>query len=217
MNITLKLRSLGHIASLELYGTRQFCEQATSSFEGRIRKYKKELEDAPSRGTQPDDDYVVDLFGELNSHKQSVCGFGLLMVYATLETYFHAIYEMTTIIATDPQLREVVKVQSWLTLDAFKDFSKRLGVDVTIAPYNWRELKKLQDLRNTIAHQMSQVTEDNVHHLGECNYELGQDLDLKLQDVMDSAKLVEETIQLYGTSYEAILKHKGLVEKNTLS
>ena len=54
------------------------------------------------------------------------------------------------------------------------------------------------------------------HWSGE-RYELGQDLDLKLQDVMDSAKLVEETIQLYGTSYEAILKHMGLVEKNTLS
>lgn len=210
MNITLKLRSFGDLARLELCGTRELCEQAATFFEKRITKHQKELEDAISRGSQPGNDYVVDLFGELNSHKQSVCGFGLLMVYATLETYFYAIYEMTTIIATDPQLREVVKVQSWLTLDAFKDFSKRLGVDVTIAPYNWHELKKLQDLRNTIAHQMSQVTEDNFHHLGKYGYKLGQDLDLKLQDVIDSAKLVEETTLLYGTSYEAILKNKGL-------
>jgi hypothetical protein len=132
------------------------------------------------------------------------------MVYSVLERFFFRVWEWTRYISTRPELRDAVVPddQRGLDLDGYKRFFKRIGTDLDMLPFDFRELQKLQRIRNAIVHQGGWVTERNENNLKPYGYHLRERILIDIADVEKRVLVVEDTCREFAALYVEALRKR---------
>src|SRR5579864_1196843 len=207
--IPMRVRVSADMDRLELRTLEEYCIHGEIFFAGRIKNFQKEFNKDPKSW---DIDHAVDMRNELETHLDYSNYFGLLMAFSSLERFLDRLYSQTKYTATKPALRDAMLERGgWLKVDDYRKFLKALGIDLTAARYKWHEIVKLNAFRDAIAHQGGAVTGDNENRLKHYKYKKGDWLNVTIDDVRKSIKLVQETVELLTTDYLKALRKKRLI------
>ncbi len=210
--VETQVRAALHLVRVELLGTREFCREAESFFQHKIKKFDRSVSEEPRPRDDDYDMYLADQRMELEERVELTGYFGIIMVCSTLEQFLHRIYGFTMNLAVRPQLEDVMPLVSrrWLPLSESQDLLKRIGVSGK--QFDWASLKNLQHLRNAIVHQGGRVTEHNIRFLRPLGYKEWQRITVSINDVQKNIKLVEKTTQGIGDAYLSALRKKKLID-----
>src|SRR5262249_13657018 len=104
------------------------------------------------------------------------------------------------------RLKLTKEKRSYLTLDGYKDSLKEVGITLTQSPFRWDDIRKLQTLRNAIAHQDGNVVPENLGKLRAYGYKkVGQEVNISDQYFQSVVTLVKESCRLLAQQYSAVL------------
>jgi hypothetical protein len=129
--------------------------------------------------------------------------FGVLGVYSVFERCLHETFD-------DMKRLKLIKDKQYqkkpfLTLDQYKDCFKPVGINLTQPPFGWDDIKKLQALRNAIAHQDGYVVPENLEKLKAYGYKVGEEVNISEQYFRSAVKLVKESCSLVAEKYSILL------------
>ena len=213
--IEVQIRAAQSMVRTELLVVREFCGEAESFFKHKLKRFERSvLEAPPAPQNDTDDMHLSDLRLELEERIELTGYFGVIMVFSTLERFFHHIYQSTMNLAVRPELAGVVSSLSdkWIALGEFRAFLKRMGVDDSGPRFDWDGIRKLHQLRNAIVHQGGMVTEANINSLSPYGYtEEFQRVTVPMSYVQETVRLVEETTKEIGDAYLSALRKKKLL------
>jgi hypothetical protein len=210
--IESQIRAANSLVQIELLEVREFCREAESFFKHKLKKFDQSVKEEPDPRSDENDMYLSDQRLELEGRVELTGYFGVIMVFSTLERFFHRIYEYTMNLAVEPELVEVVLWSSrtrWLNFGDFRGFLKQLGVDGK--QFDWAGIKKLHQLRNAIVHQGGMVTDTNLNSLSPYGYKESQRVKAPMIYVQESIRLVEKATKEIGEAYLSALAKKKLI------
>jgi HEPN superfamily RiboL-PSP-like protein len=205
------LRTPARLLEIDLEALREYCRQANSFFERRKQKFEKNISEKDPRSIDPDT--VVDARAEMEHHLDLNGYFGLLMTYSGFEEFLQDLYEYTRYLATVPSLRDLMRrhTKSWLKLDEYKSFFKEFDIDLSKSPFEWAKLKRLQRLRNLIAHQGGVVTSEYASSFPSEGYKEGDSLRISMKEVEQNIELVKVTADRLVKEFTDALRKKRLI------
>jgi len=179
------------LARMTLEELKRFCEEGTKHFDAELARLEMR---AKSASPQDDDesDYLANMMEELEGVLDLVQKFGIIGIYRALETF------LRTVVNQQREAGVVISDQKALYLDQLKVRLKKIGVELTQPPFQWREVQKLHKIRNCIVHNEGWVDKTDAAILK--NYQLsveeGHCLKLPKGYFLEALKLVDKTCEL---------------------
>lgn len=164
-------------------GTRQFNAQVA-----RLQMRAKEL--SPEDYDQTD--YLSDLMTELEGMRDLMQEFAIIGVFRSLERF------LRLFLNRQRHAGVVISDETARYLDSLKDQYKEIGIELTQPPFDWREIKKLQKIRNCIAHDEGWIDEKRAAELRSCQLSVKKNDWIKLPQgyFFEPLKLVDKTCEL---------------------
>jgi hypothetical protein len=177
------------LAEFSIGELRSLYHEAKNHFDLRLagleaRSKNVSLEDEES-------DYLAVWMEDVEGFLDLIEHFGVIGAYRTLEIFLSNVVD---------QLRKggFIEGKTERYLDGLKDQLKEIGVDLTRRPFRWQAIKKLQKIRNCIAHNEGWVDKRNVSKLKGCGLSVQEGHCLKLPKgyFLEASQLVYNTCQL---------------------
>jgi hypothetical protein len=208
--IDASLRAGLRIAEYDLETVDEFHKQTARYFQKKIEAFRTESVSHPDSYWKQDvgagitrGDLASEKLNELETLAQMNNRFGILGVFATFERLLLRIHQ-------DMMHLKLVRNRHFkrdhLTFYEYKDSLSEIGIYLTKAPFDWAKLRKLQTLRNAIAHQDGFVTEENINTLRSCGYKKeGESIDITDSYFNDSLNLVKRSCAQLVKSYSEVL------------
>jgi hypothetical protein len=177
------------LAEFSLSELRSFYHEATKHFGSRLAGFE-----ARFKNTSPEDeesDYLVGRIEEVEGFLDLVQNFGLVGVYRTFEMFLRNV--------VDQQRRAgVISGGTKRYVDDLKDQLKEIGVEMTQPPFQWQQIRKLQKIRNCIAHNEGWLDGERVSDLRGCGLPVQEGQYLRLPEgyFLEALELVDQTCRL---------------------
>jgi hypothetical protein len=196
----------------------EFYEQTARYFRKRIRTQKENYDAKPASYWEQDVGYGTtrgDLASEEYQESQEMLQlnsyFAVLTIFAAFERFLLRTFQ-------DMKGLKLVKdkwqkKQPYLTLDGYKDGLKAIGIHLAKPPFKWSDILRLQDFRNTIAHQNGFVTEENIKRLRGYRYKIGQRIDIEGKYFRTAVDLVKDSCSQLVNEYGGVLRKRGRRKK----
>jgi hypothetical protein len=190
------------LAEFSLSELRSFYHEATRHFGSRLAGLG-----ARSKNASPEDeesDYLAGKMEEVEGFLDLVQNFGLVGVYRTFEMFLRNV--------VDQQRRAgAISGKTGRHVDKLRKQLKELGVELTKPPFQWQEIKKLQKIRNCIAHNEGWVDKQYVSKLKGCGVpvEEGHRLRLPKGYFLEGLQLVAKTCSLVIEKCREARKPRG--------
>ena len=210
-NVATNVRAAESRCRIAVSDLRGFYLHAFGYFEHRTKELEREIAKTPPKNSE-DESFVGDTFAELKLGKTQSGYLCVLMMFSALERFLQDIHDLTMFLGTTAELRNVTLYsgQKRLSLDYFKSFFKRLGIDLCTAPYDWASVVRLQQYRNAIAHQGGMVTESNYRVLSPYGHALGEQIEISLEYVTGTGRLIDQTVTRFSNNYLVELQKRNL-------
>lgn len=131
------------LAQISIHELRTFYHDARGHFGSRVAGLE-----ALAEKTSPEDeesDYLVARMEEVEGFLDLVEYFGVIGAYRTFEIFLREVVNKL-------RNRGLVEGKTERYLDDLKDQFKEIGVWLVQPPFQWREIRKLQAIRNCIVH-----------------------------------------------------------------
>ena len=177
------------LAKFSIDELRSFHHVANNHFSLRLAGLE-----ARSEKVSPEDEESDDLAArmeELEGFMDLVEYFGVVGAYRTFEIFLHNVVN---------QLRNggFIEGKRERYLHDLKDRFNEIGVKLTQPPFHWQEIKKLQKIRNCIAHNEGWVDKRNVSKVRGCGLPVEEGHRLKLPKgyFLEASQLVDKTCAL---------------------
>jgi len=200
----------------DLHAATEFYEHTASSFKRRLRDIEREY-DKYSEG-ELNRDLGGTTTAELisNQYQESVAlsemngYFGVLSVHAVFDRFLFWVFQ-------DMKSLGIIKGETvskpWLLLDGYKDLFKKAGIILSQPPSNWNDLKKLQALRNVIAHHHGRVLKEHEKKLKPYGCKVGDPIVITEEYFRSAVRLVEETCSRIVKDYEVVIEKRSVKTK----
>ncbi len=207
-SLSLTVRIADRLCRSEINEMRDFYLHAGGYFDRRIKQLQQKVVRKPSNREY--EDFVANESLELKEHKNLAGYFAVLMMFSAFERFLQGLYDHTIFLSAVPELRDVVlqATQGRVSLESFKLFFKRLGIDLGKPTYNWDALIRLQRYRNTVAHQGGWVTESNFKSLAPYGHKLGEKLEVDIDYVTVTGKLIDGTTDQFSKDYLEVMDRR---------
>jgi hypothetical protein len=202
------LRAGLRIAEYDLEFADEFHNRTGRYFQKKIEAFKARADSHPDAYWEQDvggitrGELASEELRELESFAEMNNRFGVLAVFAAFERLVQRIHQdmMNQNLIHDRRFKKV-----YLTFDESKDSLAKIGIYVTKAPFDWSNLRKLQTLRNAIAHQDGWVTDENINKLRSYRYKVGQRIEITDSSFGDSMNLVKQSCSQLVKGYSVAL------------
>jgi len=201
------LRAGLRIAEYDLDFADEFHKQTGRYFQKKIEAFKAKADSNPDAYWEQDvggitrGELASEELRELESFAEMNNRFGLLAVFAAFERLLQRIHQ-------DMMNQNLIHrrfKRAYLTFDESKDSLAKIGIYLTQKPFDWAGLRKLQTLRNAIAHQDGWVTDENFNKLRSYRYKLGQQIEITDNYFDDSMNLVKQSCSQLVKAYSVVL------------
>lgn len=116
--------------------------------------------------------------------------FGIIMAYSAFERFLLHLYELAKISHMTVPVKLTEK--KWLYLDDYVKYLKANGIDLTGKPFRYKDILKLRDIRNVIAHSGGWVSEESPMELKK-RYRVGTQVVISETEFRSSINLVRGT------------------------
>ena len=132
-------------ARITLRELKRFYDEGEKQFATEIAKLEMR-----AKGLSADDDDQMDYLGDVRDQRQGMVElnreFAILGIFRTFERFLR--------VFLDPQRHPgfAIPAPKGSSLEHLKEQYKVIGVDLTRRPFEWRDIKKLQEIRNCVAH-----------------------------------------------------------------
>ena len=195
---------------IDIEASVEFYEQTHSHYSKKVQKQRERFDARPTSYWQEDmgfgttrGDLASEQYQELQEMTQLNSYFGVMTVFAAFERC------VSRVILDMKSLRLVKnkwqKKKAYLRFDEYKDALKSIGIYVTNPPFKWSDIRRLQDLRNAIAHQNGFVTDENINRLRGYGYKLRQRVDISDEYFRSAVALVKDSSTLLVKEYSRVL------------
>jgi hypothetical protein len=207
------------LVRLHLHAATEFYEHTALSFKKSLRDIEREYDKYSKAELNRDlggtttaelisDQYqeTVDL-SEMNGY------FGVLAVYAVFVD--HCLFWLFRDMKSQGIISGKTADKQWLSLDGYKHLFNKAGIFLSRYS-NWNDLKKLQALRNVIAHHNGHVLEEDEKKLKPYGCKVGNPVVITEEYFRSAVRLVEETCSRIVKDYEAVIEKRSAKTPGTL-
>ncbi len=207
---SVPLRASLSLMEIELRTAVEFYEHTASNFQHKLRAIVRDFATLPRSEWERDlgggmtmGELASDQRHELEALSEMNGYFGTLTAYSVFERcLFYMFRDAKRLkLITDKRYQK-----SYLTLDGYKEVFKIIGIDLDKSPFKWIEIRKLQLLRNAIAHHGGFVTPDYAPRVERYGYKVGETIVIDDDYFRSSVTLVRETYSAMVRQYDGILK-----------
>lgn len=199
------LERMGRVRLKELM---DFHNQGKKTSEAAMKAWRKEAK-AFSAKYEYGDDYLIEKRDEIESLLDRGQTYSIVGLYTFLERFLNLVVE---------RLRDgggdIPPSQMGLSLHKLRDhLAQQAKIDMNRAPFDWKALERLQEIRNCIVHADGWITDDFVSRFAKVGMKVKEDTALKLPAnyFEDAWALVNET---YRTVYEQCEEKFGYAKQN---
>jgi hypothetical protein len=148
-----------------------------------------------AKGVSADDDDEMDYLRDVRDQREGIIElnreFAIVGVFRTLERFLR--------LFLDPRRHPgfAIPAAKGSRLEHLKRQYKAIGVDLTRPPFEWREVKKLQEIRNCIAHDEGWIDADRAAALRSYQFPVKKNDRIKLPKgyFVEAYSLVDRTCQ----------------------
>jgi hypothetical protein len=188
------LQSMGRIRMKELM---DFHNQGKETFREAMKAWRKEAKEFESKYEDADGDHLIEQRDEIESLLDRGHTFGIVGLYTFLERFLNLVVE---------HLRaggaKISPSKRGLTLHQMRNhLAQHAKIDLTRAPFDWKAIERLQEIRNCIVHADGSITDDFVIRFAKVGMKVKEDTQLKLPK-----NYFEDSWTLVNKTYQAVYK-----------
>jgi hypothetical protein len=202
----------------DLHAADEFYKHTARSFKRRIREIERTYDQYSDAEMNRDlgGTTMSELAGEQvqETHMLSEMNgyFGILTVYGAFERF---LFWMFQDMKNRGEVTGAASNQGYLTLEGYKDVLKTSGVYLSQPPFKWSELKKLQAIRNVIAHHNGHVIADQEKWVASYGYKAGDSIVIDDSYFQHTIHIVRDTCSMLSKKMDSLPKPTPK-KKNTL-
>jgi hypothetical protein len=200
------LERMGRVRLKELM---DFHNQAKETFTAAMEAWRKESEEFSAKYEDEDGDHLIEQRDEIESLLDRGHTYGIVGLYTFLERFLNLVVEHLraggAIIPPSNQGLPLHKMRDHLAQQA--------KIDMNRAPFAWKALERLQEIRNCIVHADGWITDDFVGRFASVGMSVKEDTQLTLPPnyFEDAWALVNDT---YRAVYAQCEEKFGYAKQN---
>ena len=202
------LERMGRVRLKELM---DFQKQGEKTFRSAMKAWEKEVKEFESKYEDANGDHLIEQREEIESLLDRGHTFGIVGLYTFLERFLNMVVDhLRAGGAAIPPSQKGLDLPKMRNLLA--QFAK---IDLNRAPFDWKALERLREIRNCIVHADGWITDDFVGRFAKVGMRVKEDTPLKLPTnyFEDAWKLVDHT---YKAVYKECTEKFGYAKQNEL-